>query len=466
MESYDVVIVGARPAGAAAAAFLARAGFRVLLTDRVRFPKPTLSCPLYFANTLDLLNRLGASEVAEQFHAPRLRWYIVQMEDMTLRGRMLPYNGIDYAYSIRRELFDTALFKHVAALPNIETRLGFTVTGLLWQGERVVGVRGHSEGGHPVQLRADMVVGADGIFSTVAEQVNAQKYDVIPPRTCVYYAYYSNVAAEDSEPTATLYYDTNAHFVFITSNSDSDLTVVSLTLPAAEFERARRDRETLHLECARRIPRMAERMRNAVRETPMYGVSPRESFYRTPFGPGWALVGDAGYYKDPLPGQGIHDALRSAELLSQAYIEYRRSAGAPGAWDNAFAKYQSTRDAETRPMYRLTDYYAQVERPRAPHERQLFRAITAMPDWSDRYVSMFNGVTDVKWFTSFPTPLRIVAEWRWRQLRARLQAPGPGQPPRLRPVADTFAPSQKHRDDGNFSNLDSRERDTLSRRAD
>src|SRR5581483_4895975 len=188
-EKFDAVIVGARAAGASMAAFLSRAGFRVLLTDRVTFPKPTLSCPLFFGNTLDLLNRIGVLPQVEALGAPKLRLYQTQIRDIYLRGRMLSYNGFDYTYQIRRELFDQAVFEYVAALPNVETRLGFNVTDLVWENDRVVGVRGNAGGGAEEEIRAEMVVGADGLFSIIAENVRAKKYNVVPPRTCIYYAY-------------------------------------------------------------------------------------------------------------------------------------------------------------------------------------------------------------------------------------------------------------------------------------
>jgi flavin-dependent dehydrogenase len=165
---------------------------------------------------------------------------------------------------------------------------------------------------------------------------------------------------------------------------------------------------------------MAERLASARRVTPVYGVSPRESFYRVPYGKGWVLVGDAAYYKDPLPGQGIHDALRSTELAANAFVEYRAGGETPQAWERAFRKYHSVRDRETKPMYDLTDYYAYLDRRRSPQEMDLLRALAAMPKWSDRYVSLFNGVTDVKWFRRFDTLTRILVEWRFRQLKQRL----------------------------------------------
>lgn len=419
-SQYDAIIVGARPAGASMAALLAGGGWRILLTDRVTFPKPTLSCPIYFGNTFDALKRIGMMEKVDAIGAPKLLHYQVEIDDIHLRGEMLPYNGYAYAYHIRREIFDEMMFQHVAAMPNVETRLGFSVTDVIWENGRVVGIRGRQEGGAESEIYADAVIGADGIFSTVAEKVDARKYNIRPAHTCVYYAYYENVELAGDEPTATIYYDTKEHFAFVTANGEGNLTVISISLPASQFEKARAQHETLHFDFAKKIPQMAERMKNANRVTAVYGVSPRESFYRQPFGNGWVLVGDAGYYKDPLPGQGIHDALRSTQLAAQAFAEYREGGKTARAWDGAFAKYQATRDRETKAMYELTDYLSNLEIERPSAQLDVFRAIAAMPDWSNRYVSLFNGVTNVAWFRRLDTPIRILLEWRWRQLQEKL----------------------------------------------
>lgn len=424
-SSYDAVIVGARPAGASIAALLSRAGFRVLLTDRDTFPKPTLSCPLYFGNTFDHLNRLSIMDKVDAIGAPKLRWYQVQIADIHLRGQMLPYNGYDYTYHIRRELFDQLFFEHVAAQPNVDSQLGFNTTGLLWDNDRVIGIRGSRNGAAEINIYADVVIGADGVFSTVAEHAHATKYNTTPAHTCVYFAYYLNVPYAGSEPSATMYYDPFERYTFITANAHDNLTVVSMSLPASQFEWARAHRETLHWDYAQKNPALAARLEHAERVSPMYGVSPRESYYRQPYGSGWVLVGDAGYYKDPLPGQGIHDALRSTQLASDALLESQKNGASPQAWTTALSKYQTTRDRETVPMYKLTNVLADLEHENPPQLLDLFRAIAAMPDWSDRYVSLFNGVTDPAWFQRFDTPLRIFLEWRWRQLKSRLFGPAP-----------------------------------------
>lgn len=418
--TYDAVIVGARAAGAGLAAFMAKAGCRVLLLDRATFPKPTLSCPVFFSNTLEILRRLGVLERVEQLGAPRLSLYRVELGDFYLHGRMLPYRGLDYAYAIRREPFDSLMFDYVASLPGVEAQLGFNVSELIWEDGRVVGVRGGIGGKTDEEIRAEMVVGADGVYSTIAQQVSATRYNVLPARNAIYYAYYSNVKLAGGEPGASIYYHPDDMFAVVTSESDGDLTAFSISVPADKFEETRRNVETIHAAYSGRIPELAERLSGARRETKVYGVTPRESFYRIPYGAGWVLIGDAGYYKDPLTGQGIHDGLRSAELVTQAYLEFKSKGSTPAAWSRAMDKYRLTRDRETRGMYWLTDYFADLTRTRVPTELELFRAIAAMPDWSDRYVSLFNGVTNVDLFRRLPNQLYLLATYHWRRARGRI----------------------------------------------
>ncbi len=420
---YDAIIVGARVAGAATAAFLARAGLRVLLVDRVTFPRPALSCPLYFPNTLHLLDELGLIARVESLGAPRLRLYQAYLGNVLLHGHLLPYAGYDYAYSIRRARFDAAMLHEVAARPGIDTRLGFTVSRLIRDSQgRVQGICGRGERGAEEELRGELVVGADGAFSTVARLAGAIQYDTRPGRTCVFFAYYSKFEQAGGEPSATVYFDTGHHAAFISADSDDGLTVLSVSLPAPSYAEARRNPERVHDHFPKMLPELSDRMRGAKRETPIYAVAPRRAYHRVPFGAGWALVGDAGYYKDPITGQGIYDAVRSAQLLSAAHVRYL-SRPSERAWTTNLRRYQSGRDREARAHYWLADYYADIGRFFTPFEVNVFRALAELPGWSDRYVSLFGGVTDPAAFFRTSNILRLYAEWNarrvWRQIPLR-----------------------------------------------
>jgi flavin-dependent dehydrogenase len=384
-ERYDSIVVGGRLAGAATAAHLARLGARVLVLERAAFPAPTLSCPIIHNNSLACLARLGLLEAVAAIGAPRIRRLGQDFGEFVLEAVIPPVDGRDYAYSIRREVLDTAILRRVQALYPAEVREGFTVTGLLRDGERVVGVRGRSGGGAEEELAAGAVIGADGKGSLVARLVGAPAYDELPGHACVYYAYYRDF---DWDGSARIFRPAEdvAALLF---PADAGLTAIAVGAPARYFPEFRADPEAAFERRWRSISDLGRRGALATRATPIRGQGPTRSFRRQPFGPGWALVGDAGYYKDPITGQGIYDALRSAELLAEAWAETLRGAD----WEAAMERYRRRRDAESAAMYAFTDMLARFE-PVTPESLGLFRIIAADPSLATGYAGIYNGVTD------------------------------------------------------------------------
>jgi 2-polyprenyl-6-methoxyphenol hydroxylase-like FAD-dependent oxidoreductase len=401
-DTYDVIIVGARVAGAATAALLAQQGARVLLLERARFPAPIVSCPIFFGNSLAVLERIGVLDAVEAIGAPRIRYYGTRTPDFDLVARLPPSHGRDYAYAIRREVLDTVMLRCVQTYPGITVREGFTVTGLVWSLGQVVGVRGRQGGGAEQVFYARVVVGADGKRSLVARAVGAPTYARLAGKTCVFYAYYRDFAPLH-EPSAVAYWGTDRRRGALVFDADAGLTLVSVGLPAEEFAAARKDPEATLEQTWRSIPELAARGRRATRATPVMGQGPVDSFYRQSYGPGWVLVGDAGHYIDPITGQGINNALRSAELFAAAWARAQRRT----AWRRAMAEYQRQRDAETRPMY---DFLAFSERLQQAAEAgldlstPLMRAIARQPKTAMRYAGIYSGATPVQ---AFFNPLNL-----------------------------------------------------------
>lgn len=408
-NTYDAIVVGARIAGAATALLLAQQGARVLLLDRATFPAPTVSCPVFFGNSLAMLERLGVLDVVEAIDAPKIRLYGLRTPDFSIVTHLPSSGGHDYAYSIRREVFDTAILERVRTHSNITLREGFNVSDVIWSMGQVVGVRGRQNGGPEESLYARIVVGADGKRSKIAQLVDAKIYDRQKSETAIFYAYYRHFASS-GEPSAIAYGDPRNHQSVLVFDADAGLTVVSVGVPAAEFDEARKDPEATVERVWRAIPELAERGRHAVRETKVMGQAPFDSFYRQPYGPGWALVGDAGHYIDPITGQGINHALRSAELFAEAWSRMQRHS----TWQRAMAAYHRKRDAETRPMYNFIAVGEQMQQ--IPPEvgmfigTLVFRAIARQPDVSRRYVGMFNGATSIESFTHPLNLTRIVIQ--------------------------------------------------------
>lgn len=406
-DTYDVIIVGARIAGAATALLLAQQGARVLLLDRATFPAPTVSCPVFFGNSLAMLERIGVLDVVEAIDAPKITLYGLRTPEFDMVTHLPKSGGHDYAYSIRREVLDTAILERVRTHSNITFREGFTVNDVIWSMGQVVGVRGRQNGGAEQSLYARIVVGADGKRSKIARMVNAKIYDSQKSETAIFYAYYRHFA-QLHEPSAVTYGNQQRRHGVLVFDADDGLTVVSVGVPATEFDEARKDPEATLEQIWRAVPELAERGHHAVRETKVMGQAPFDSFYRQPYGPGWALVGDAGHYVDPITGQGINNALRSAELFAEAWSRMQRHS----TWQRTMTIYQRKRDTETRPMYNFISIGERLQQ--IPPELGMFigtlvfRAIARQPDVAKRFVGMFNGATSIELFTNPLNLTRIV----------------------------------------------------------
>ena len=427
-QEYDAIIVGARVAGAATAAFLAEQGAKVLLLDQATFPAPTVSCPVFFGNSLALFERIGVLDAVEALGAPRITHYGNRSPNADLVTRLPPSAGRDYAYAIQRDALDDAVLRRVAARPNVSLREGFRVSELLWGAGQVAGVRGRQGHGSEETIYARAVIGADGKRSLVARLVDAEMYCSLPGATCIFYAYYRNFAMI-GEPSAIVYANAERTSGALVFDADDGLTVISVGLPADAFEAARKNAEDTLERIWRSFPELAARGRNAERATPVMGQGPVPSYYRQPFGPGWALVGDAGHYIDPVTGQGINNALRSAELFGQAWA---RAQGRVG-WQRAMADFQRQRDAETLPMYNLTRAASQFQSGGAASFGMtlatMFGEVVARnPDIAQSYIGIFNGATPIPAFFNPLNIARILATDAARQ-GARLLAPAPQAEP-------------------------------------
>lgn len=417
-DTFDAIVVGARVSGAATAALLAERGARVLLLDQATFPAPTVSCPIIFGNSLAVLERIGALASVEALGAPKIRLYGTRLQAIDLTARLPATLGRDYAYSIRRERLDEAVLRQVACRPGITLRENFKVTGLIWSLGRVVGVRGRPGHGPEQVFYADLIVGADGKRSLVAREVGAQIYARMAGESCIFYAYYRDFAPL-REPSAIAYVDPSSRTGVLVFDADAGLTVVSAGLPAEQFAAAKRDPEEAIERVWRGFPELAERGRHAARATKVMGQGPLDSYFRQSYGPGWALVGDAGHYLDPVTGQGINNALRSAELLAEAWAQRDRRAG----WQGALAEYQRQRDAAARPMF---DLMAASTRLRALAEARigvdapLLRAIARSPAHASRYVGIYSGATPIAEFFNPANLGRILLEDQWLSLFNRI----------------------------------------------
>ena len=374
---YDVIVTGARCAGSPTAMLLARRGYRVLLVDRVRFPSDTISTHLVHPPGVEALSRWGLLDRLVATGCPPVSRYTFDV------GPVLT-GSPGTAYGPRRTVLDTLLVQ-AAAEAGAEVREGFTVEEVVVEGDRVTGIRGR---GDPTLERARVVVGADGRHSRVAATVQAETYNERPPYEAVYYAYWSGV------PTNGFEVHIRPDRAMAALPTHDGLTLVLVGWPITEFEANRADVAGNYLKTLELVPEFAARVTGGRRETRFFGTGDLPGFFRHPYGAGWALVGDAGYHKDPCTAQGISDAFRGAELLADA-LDDALSGRRP--YDEAMAEYHRTRDEHVLPMFELTCNLATMEPP-PPEMQQLLGAAAGNQEAMDAFVRMMAGVFPVPEF--------------------------------------------------------------------
>jgi 2-polyprenyl-6-methoxyphenol hydroxylase-like FAD-dependent oxidoreductase len=380
-NQYDAIVVGARCAGSPAAMLLARRGYRVLVVDKATFPSDTISTHLIHPPGVAALRRWGLLDRLVATGCPPIDTYAFDFGPFTLSGSP----GIDeapLAYAPRRTVLDRLLVD-AAAGAGAEVREGFTVEGVVVEGGRVTGVRGHGKDGKTVTERARTVIGADGRHSLVAQAVGPEPYNERPPLQVSYYSYWRGLPMDGRFETAI-----RPGRAFAAWPTHDDLTVVIAGVPFAEFEANRRDVEGNFLETLALVPSFAERVRAATRVERFAGAAV-PGYFRTPFGPGWALIGDAGYNKDFITAQGIQDAFRDAELCAAALDE--AYAGAR-AFDDVMREYQARRDAHVLPIYELTCQLATLEPP-PPEMQALLGAMYGDQEAMDGFARVIAGAT-------------------------------------------------------------------------
>lgn len=373
-KPFDAIVVGARCAGSPAAMLLARKGYRVLAVDRATFPSDTVSTHILHPLGVGALSRWGLLDRLAATGCPPIHTYAFDFGPFTIAGAPGTTDA-PVAYCPRRTILDKLLVD-AAAQSGVEIREDFSVDDVLFEDERVVGISGHSKDGGSIIERAQIVVGADGRHSLVAEAVRPECYDERPPLLAAYYTYWSGLPMDGRFET----YIRDRRGFGVAPTHD-DLTMVIVGWPYAEFAENKKDIEGNYLKTIELVPAFADRLRGARREARFAGAAV-PNYFRKPYGPGWVLVGDAGYNRDFITGQGIMDAFHDAELCAAA-IDMAFSGKRP--FDAAMNEYQSTRDARVRAMYEFTCQLATLEPP-PPEMQQLFGAIhgnqTAMDDFA------------------------------------------------------------------------------------
>ena len=342
--TYDVIVVGARAAGASTAMLLARGGLRVLVVDRSRYGADTLSTHALMRGGVLQLSRWGLLDRITDAGTPPIHRATFHYTNKVVPVAIKPSHGVDALYAPRRTVLDPILVD-AAAAAGAEIRYGVTVTDVRRDHRgRVTGIVGRDEHGRPLAVDATIVVGADGIRSTVADRVGAPIERAGVGATAVVYGYWSDLDTDGYEwifrPNATAgVIPTNAGQACVFAGATPDrVGAGGLAVMRQILADAARD--------------VARRVDAATAPGGVRTFAGRSGFMRRPWGPGWALVGDAGYWKDPLGVHGLTDALRDAELLARAIVT---SADSEQERAEALAEYHATRDRLSLPLFDVVD---------------------------------------------------------------------------------------------------------------
>lgn len=380
---YDALVVGARVAGATVAARLAEQGRKVLLVDRDEFPSDTLSTHALAFNAVDSLRRLGVLDRIEAAGFRRIFRHRAWVEDICIEAPAGPPGT--YSIAPRRIVLDQILLDRAVEC-GAELQQRARVDGLLTEDGVVVGAVVQHIGGERREVRARVVVGADGKQSQIAQWVGAEKYDERPIGRPIYYGYFRGFAPL-AQPAIELFFGANRIGFCFPMRPDEHCLI--LEVQPEEFESIRREPATWFRREFATLPGMAERIQNAELEGRMLGTRGVENFFRKPYGPGWALTGDAAYVKDPCTGYGIGDALLQSFMIAKALGAWFDGA----EWETTMEDYTQRRDATLRPLYEQT-VAAAAARDDSHRQLDALRAVLLNQHDARRMIRALPGVLD------------------------------------------------------------------------
>ena len=376
---FDAIVVGARCAGSPTAMLLARRGYRVLVVDRATFPSDTVSTHVIQPLGVAALARWGLLDRLTATGCPPIHTMAFDFGPFTIAGAPGTKES-PVAYCPRRTILDKLLVD-AAAEAGAEIREGFTVEEILIEDGCVLGIKGRSQGGDLVTERATVVVGADGWHSLVVKAVQPERYAEKPPLLAAYYSYWSDLPIDGR---FEIFIRPRRGFGAVPTHDG--LTLIVGGWPYAEFAANKQDVEGHFLRMLELVPEFANRMRGAERKARFAGATLPNYFHR-PYGPGWVLVGDAGYIKDSITAQGINDAFRDAERCAAALND---SLSGARAFDEVMGEYQRARDTHVLPMFEFTCQLATLEPP-PPQMQQLLAAIHGNQKAMDAFAMMNAG---------------------------------------------------------------------------
>ncbi|MGH3466647.1 MAG: NAD(P)/FAD-dependent oxidoreductase [Thermocrispum sp.] len=360
-EEADVVIIGARLAGTAAAVPLARAGRKVVLIDKSTFPSEQLSTHVLVPSGVAELQHMGALPHILRLNPARARYLGVTVDDVQLRERFAPVDGIDYGVCVPRLQQDVCLVT-AAREAGADVREKCMFTEVLSDNGRAAGVQ-YRHDGKDYRIRAKLVIGADGMRSRTSAAVGQwTPYRGSLNGRGFAFRYMDDPKVGTIEHETYGIYRPNARSVLTLPCSPHGRLLVVFMAPADDIPRFQEGGDRFWWDALMEDPQLAERVAGAQNVGSLRATRKLTAFYRRSSGPGWALAGDAGHFKDPVVGQGQRDALHHGRLLGEAA---RATLDDPIALDAALAAWESNRDRDTRSTYHWGNRETRPDAPSA-----------------------------------------------------------------------------------------------------
>ncbi|MFC3769119.1 NAD(P)/FAD-dependent oxidoreductase [Paenibacillus sp. GCM10012303] len=391
--SFDVIVVGARVAGASLAYELAKAGWKVLLLDKAQFPSDTLSTHNFLSNSLVMLREMGVLDRLLETNTPLYSRAVIQFDDTVIDGRFPEVDGEMQGLCIRRKHLDTLLQQHALAQNGVTLIDGFRVTDVIREGETVTGVKGASRSGQTASFHARLVVGADGRLSALRGLVNSPCLHSVPTDFASYVGYYEGYR-QDGDIHVELYkIGDKMGIVFPTSD---DRYVVGIMFPLNDaywMDRFQSTPDTAMLEIAESgfagSP-LPGRLRKAQQSEKIKGLHGYNNDWFQGMGKGWALVGDALSFKDPVVGQGMPDALYGARTLTGILSRYRDW---DDNWERMAADYQLQMEHTMMARFQMACQFTKNV-PFTQEQHMVNRLIAASPEATRAFLGVYNRAVE------------------------------------------------------------------------
>src|ERR1700723_1188773 len=355
--TFDVIIVGARVAGSAAAILLARDGRRVLLLDKDTFPSDRLSTHIVLGGGTKVLERMGVIEMLERAGGVRFARSRTVGPDFDYSGELMREGADDRGLCLGRALMDAAMIDAARSFDNVMFREGFRVTDLIIEDGAVLGIRGEDASGVH-EFRATLTIGADGMRSSVAqiasERIDAFKRVDVPCARAYYYAYFEGVSRKNLGDELVAEFESAPGAGNLVCRCENGLTVAATAFDAAEMQTFRTDLASNLRSYLNRSYEVGKMLEGATIAGKVFSSGLLNNTYRDPVTDGALLLGDAGLHVDPLFGQGHSMALMSAWIvgeLAREWFSIGRGNAIPVAM---LADFTRRRDAQLMPYYKAS----------------------------------------------------------------------------------------------------------------